>query len=331
MNRITTKLRSLRTGKSGAVGGLRSQWSKYPNDWKRSNDLNMGFATLGEEWGGPDFADLVVEELAKPYLGTEADVLELGCGGGKFSQRLAPRCKSLLCSDISPKMIQQTKAELARKGVDGNVSFKVVNGIDFDGIPDRSIDFVFSYDVQLHLQPQNVFSYMIDARRVLRDDGVFMLHQIDLASEGGMGHFLIQYGGGTWTRDFDHLGRRGHIYFMSEDQMRAMAEAAGLVVDRIVAGFPGEGLPLREVTSGRDLVGFFKMKPSRLRGVDPASAPLLQINGERAVYVVVDGERMAISSPRQFERAGFKWDQIRKVPAAELEAIPEAPPLEIWE
>src|SRR5215469_12616647 len=80
-------------GEGDAVAALRESWSRYPRDWKRDPDLNRGVGTLGEEWGGPAFADFIVE-FVSPYLGADMDVLELGCGGGKFSRRLAPRCRT---------------------------------------------------------------------------------------------------------------------------------------------------------------------------------------------------------------------------------------------
>src|SRR5262249_17276676 len=156
----------------------------------------------------------VVEELAGPYLGRSVDVLELGCGGGKYSMRLAPRSRSLTCTDISAEMIAQTRATLMTNSLDENAEYRQLNGIDFEGIPSNSIDFVFSYDVQLHLQPQNVFSYLLDARRILRAGGIFMLHQIDLATPVGMDHFLTQYQYGTWKHDLGDPRRRGHVYFM---------------------------------------------------------------------------------------------------------------------
>jgi hypothetical protein len=89
-----------------------------------------------------------------------------------------------------------------------------------------------------------------------------MVHQVDLASLDGSHQFVVQYFRHTWQLDFGHPKRRGHIYFMSEDQMRALADVAKMDVDRMVVGFPGEGLPLRKVTGGRDLVGFLKPRPA---------------------------------------------------------------------
>jgi 2-polyprenyl-3-methyl-5-hydroxy-6-metoxy-1,4-benzoquinol methylase len=311
---------------SGAVEALRDTWSRYPADWRRDPQLNLGVTTLGEEWGGAEFADFIVD-LVSPYLGPEVDVVELGCGGGKFSQRIAPRCRSLVCTDISEAMIEHARNSLHERQLDGNVAYRELNGVDFDGIPAASADLVFSYDVLLHLQPQNVFSYMLDAARVLRDEGVLMLHQINLDSDGGMGHFLGQYAAETWKRGFDDPRRRGHIYFMSEDQMRVLATQAGLSVERIVSeqgAFDG-------VTAGRDLIGFLRKKRSRLEVDDPDAVRLLKAPGASTVYAVIDGRRMAFNSARQFERGRFLWDRVEEVDAEELETIPDGGALQPWE
>lgn len=329
--RVNRRLRK-RSNRGRAVSGLRSQWSAYPKKWKRHRYLNMDFETLGEEWGGPEFADAIIDDLVADRLGPDVDVLEIGCGGGKFSQRIAPKVRSLIAADISPAMIEQTSDELKRRGIGDNVSFQLLNGTDFEGVAENSLDFIFSYDVQLHMQPQNVFSYMLDARRVLRPDGVFMLHQINLASPGGLEHFLVQFGEDTWDFAFDSPARLGHIYYMSKDQMQALADAAGLELEQIVDDFPGKDSPLYPITSDRDLFGFMRAKPSRLTTAGK-SARLMQTDGDTTVWVMLaDGERAALRSARQFERAGFSWDAINKVSAQELAEIPVADlPLETWE
>ena len=323
---LAMKVRRRLAGGAGAVEALRRTWSRYPGEWSRDAALSRGAETLGDEWGGAAFADLVIE-LTEPYLRRDADVLELGCGGGKFSSRLAPRCRSLLCTDISSDMIDHARAALAAQGIDANVSYRVLNGIDFTGVRDRSIDFIFSYDVQLHLQPENVFSYMLDACRVLREGGIYMLHQVNLASDGGAGHFLRQYYAGAWQCDLYDARRRGFMYFMSGDQMRTLAAAARLGVDRIVDDFPPADSPLRDVTGGRDLIGFLELRPSRLRGVDPASVRVVRAEGSPTVYAVLDGSRAAFASQLQFGLAGFRAEDVVELSAAELEAIREAEPL----
>jgi SAM-dependent methyltransferase len=324
------KLRRRIAGGAGAVEALRKTWSEYPEEWESDGALSRGAQTLGDEWGGSQFADLIVE-LVAPYLGPEVDVLELGCGGGKFSTRLAPRCRSLLCGDISAEMIKHARATLKASRLESNVDFIELNGVDFERVADASVDFIFSYDVQLHLQPENVFSYMKDARRVLRDNGVFMLHQVNLASEGGMDHFLTQVQFGAWRCDLYDRRRRGFMYFMSGDQMRALADTARLRVEQIVDDFPAEESGLRHVTRGRDLIGFFRLMPSRLRGVEPETVRLVQAQGDATVYAVLDGRRVAFASARQLAAAGFRMKDVELLPALALSELPESEPLSPWE
>jgi SAM-dependent methyltransferase len=240
------------------VQALNQTWSRYARDWDDRPDLNLGVRTLGEEWGGPEFAARIVSDVAAPYLGPDVEVLELGCGGGKFSAHLRERSRKLVCADISADMLARARAHV---GEGDDIAFTQLNGRDFTGVPDASIDFIYSYDVLLHLQPQNVFSYLRDARRVLRPGGVFMLHAINLASPGGSYHFEVQYVGDTWTRPFDDPRRLGHIYYMSEDQLRALGTLARFSVDRLITDWPPPGDPMRPVTSGRDTFGFLRREP----------------------------------------------------------------------
>jgi hypothetical protein len=220
---------------------------------------------------------------------------------------------------------------LSARGLGENVDYVVLNGLDFSGVPDQSADFIFSYDVLLHLPPENVFSYMRDARRVLRDNGVLMLHQLNLASLAGMEHFLKQYFAGSWRLDLRDPRRRGHMYFMSEDQMLAIADAARLVVEQIVADFPSADSKPADVVHGRDLIGFFRLMPSRLRNIAPDSVRLVRAEGEPMVYAVLDGSRVAFASSRQFIAAGFQMQRIELLTTAELAQLAEGQPLAPWE
>ena len=312
--------------KKGAVAGLRDTWSRYPADWRSDPDLSLGAEALGDEWGGPAFADHIVD-LVSDYVGPGVDVLELGCGGGKFSRRIAPMCRSLVCTDISPTMIGHTRTRLKEERIDGNVSYLLLNGIDFTGVEASSVDFIFSYDVLLHLQRENVFSYLRDARRVLRENGTMMVHQINFASLGGVRHFRHQYWAKAWMRDFEDPGRRGLIYFMSEDELRVLGDEAGLPLDRLVTDH-GD---FEAVTAGRDLIGFLGKRRRRLEGVLDESVGLVRLEGGATVYAVIDGVRHAFGSAAQFERHGFEWARVRSLGEADLAALTDGEPLEPWE
>jgi len=309
------------------VQALNQTWSRYAREWDDRPDLNLGVETLGEEWGGVEFAEHIVDDVAAPYLGPEVDVLELGCGGGKFSRRLRPQSRRLVCADISADMLARTRAKV---GEGDDVEFLQLNGRDFGGVPDASIDFIYSYDVLLHLQPQNVFSYLRDARRILRPGGIFMIHAINLAAPGGAYHFEVQYVQDTWSRAFDDPHRLGHIYYMSEDQLRALATLARFSVDRMITDWPPPGDRLRPTTNGRDTFGFLRREPGILEQKAAGEVRFVRAPDGRQ-YALADGRRREFTMQEIFDGAGLDREAVEPISAEELAAIPEDQPVSRWE
>ena len=309
------------------VQALNQTWSRYAREWDDRPDLNLGVSTLGEEWGGAEFAERIVADVAAPYLGPEVDVLELGCGGGKFSAHLRKRSRRLTCADISADMLARTRAHV---GEGDDVEFLQLNGRDFGGVPDASIDFVYSYDVLLHLQPQNVFSYLRDARRILRPGGIFMVHAINLAAPGGAYHFEVQYVQDTWSRAFDDPHRLGHIYYMSEDQLRGLATLARFSVDRIITDWPPPGDPMRPTTNGRDTIGFLRREPGLREQMESGEVRLVR-TPEGRVFALADGRRREFAMHEIFEHAGLSEDALEPIGTAELDAFPDDQPVSRWE
>jgi SAM-dependent methyltransferase len=314
-------------GKTDSVEALRRTWSHYAQEWDRRPDLNVGVETLGDEWGVPAFAERIVDELIAQYLGADVDVLELGCGGGKFSALLRARARRLVCADISPDMLARARVHV---GDGDDVEYHRLNGRDFAGVPDRSVDMIFSYDVLLHLQPQNIFSYLRDARRILRPRGIFMLHAINLASPGGSDHFEDQYVHETWRHTFDDLRRLGHIYFMSEDQLRALAALARFSVDRMVTGWPPPGDPMHEVTLGRDTFGFLRREDGIQEQAAEGGVRLVRAPDEQ-LFAIVGGRRRLIRTAEIVEHVGLSLDDLEPIDAAELAAVPLDEPVSRWE
>ncbi len=319
--------RPRRVAPTNAVEALQQTWSRYARDWDRRPDLNLGVATLGDEWGGPAFAERIVSEVAAQYLGPEVDVLELGCGGGKFSAHLRRRTRRLVCADISPDMLARARAHV---GEGPDVEYHQLDGRDFAGVADGSVDVIFSYDVLLHLQPQNIFSYLRDARRILRPRGIFMLHAINLASPGGSHHFEVQYVQDTWSRAFDDPHRLGHIYFMSEDQLRALASLARFSVDRMVVDWPPPGDPMHEVARGRDTFGFLRREDGVQEQAAAGSVRLVR-TPDGLLYAIAGGRRRPIPMEEIVEGVGLSWDSLEDITDAELTAVPEGDPVTRWE
>lgn len=104
-------------------------------------------------------ADVSTKKCLKELGILKRDVLEIGCGVGRLLQN------SWFGIDISPEML-----EIAKKR-QPNAHYKVT----LDGnIPYKAGKFrtVYSMLVFQHLKPNEVFNYIKEAYRVLKDDGL---------------------------------------------------------------------------------------------------------------------------------------------------------------
>ncbi|CAN0419326.1 unnamed protein product, partial [Phaeothamnion confervicola] len=129
---------------------------------------------------------------------------EIGCGGGRVAAEVAPHVASLTCLDVSPKMLQRAQAELA--GAD-NVSFRLLSGGKVAagahaaavGAPPRlpedmtgACDFVYCFDVLVHVDLHVQYAYYRDVRRLLKSGGKAFFSTANLLSPGGWPRFEAQ-------------------------------------------------------------------------------------------------------------------------------------------
>ena len=127
-----------------------------------------GFFALGEHFA---------QVLADPVLGGVARrrALDLGCGLGRITRALAQRFEEVVAVDVSAEMIRRAE-ELHPPAEFANVSFHATDGIHLP-LEDRSVDFVFSYEVFQHLPSRDVMrGNLLEVARVLRPDGLALIH-----------------------------------------------------------------------------------------------------------------------------------------------------------
>lgn len=122
---------------------------------------------------GAATAEIVAWLEVQGFLRATSDVLDLGCGIGRVSAAMAPRCRSVLALDVSAAMVAEARRRLA--GV-ANVEVRHTEGENLDGLSPAAFDLVlavdsFPYIVQA--SPDLASRHASGAARTLRSGGAF--------------------------------------------------------------------------------------------------------------------------------------------------------------
>ena len=128
------------------------------------------------------FADKVETELAFRLFTPEKGmkVLDVGCGTGLFSIRLAEMGCKVTGIDVSPDMLAIAKDKVKQKNLD--VDFREMDVYDLD-FADESFDAVFSMATFEFVKlPQKAYDQMF---RVLKKDGKMLIGTINKDSRWG--------------------------------------------------------------------------------------------------------------------------------------------------
>ena len=96
--RLTRKLRRPIFGRwLWSVAGNK-RWGQYFQDWLNQENAE---AHYGDDWGDPE-SELrsVLEDHLKPYVGSRKNILEIGPGGGRWTQYMLP-CEKLYLVELN--------------------------------------------------------------------------------------------------------------------------------------------------------------------------------------------------------------------------------------
>jgi SAM-dependent methyltransferase len=146
--------------------------------------------------GDSDWEDFRIQ-LAQYWPELGGTCVEIGCGAGRITQALARDFDRVVALDASDEMIA-----LAQDVVGPNVEFHLVDAIEIP-LADGSADSIFTCHVLQHLDGiEFVEQYLTEAVRVLRKDGVLMVH-LGLAAGSWRWHYRKRLELALW------LSRRG--------------------------------------------------------------------------------------------------------------------------
>jgi cyclopropane fatty-acyl-phospholipid synthase-like methyltransferase len=136
---------------------------------------------FGDRWGDPDtFGPLleVRQRFVEPYFLEGMTVVEIGSGGGRWTQYFA-RAGHLIVVELNPEAFPYLRARFP----DVRLTTYQTTGAEMHGIPDGTVDFIFNFDVFVHLEPEVIADYLEEFERVLRPGGVAVVHYGDIRKD----------------------------------------------------------------------------------------------------------------------------------------------------
>ncbi|MEX2121703.1 MAG: class I SAM-dependent methyltransferase [Pirellulales bacterium] len=143
-------------------------WDLY--DWRRG----------GEEWtASAEWKDALVDSVMYRWLDPGATVLEIGPGAGRWTEALVRLASRLILVDVSARSLDVCRGRFA--GVP-NIEYHVNDGAALTAVLDEAVDFIWSFDVFVHISAETTAGYIKEFRRVLRPGGRAIIHH---TADGG--------------------------------------------------------------------------------------------------------------------------------------------------
>lgn len=139
----------------------------------------------GSQWGDPEnFSQspslaMIKNNFIDPYVTDQTVVLEIGCGGGRWTKFFG-NAHQVYALDAFDEMLQETKTSYYRaNGGNNNLILIRTNGTDIPTVDEYSVDYIFTFDVFVHLDIEVIEQYLISAKKVLKDTGTMFIHYGD--------------------------------------------------------------------------------------------------------------------------------------------------------
>lgn len=127
----------------------------------------------GDQWGDPNERhDLqqVRDRFLLPFVNPEKVALEIGSGGGRWTQFLLP-FRQVICVEMNPEMFGYLRD---RFGNARNLNYVTTHDYDLPFVPENHVDFAFTFGVFVHLDFELISGYVGSLRNVLKPGGDFV-------------------------------------------------------------------------------------------------------------------------------------------------------------
>ncbi len=167
------------------------RWAKGLRRFKRSEEEGH----YGDHWGDPTLSGVryhwhrlrhgrtqpgnlskIVKRYLRPYVTPEAVVMEIGPGGGRWTQFLVG-AQEVVLVDLNKQFFRYLRKRFRKQR--RKLRFYETSGYELHDIDDGSIDFVFSFGTFVHIEAEGIDEYLGEIARVLRSGGTCTIQYAD--------------------------------------------------------------------------------------------------------------------------------------------------------
>jgi ubiquinone/menaquinone biosynthesis C-methylase UbiE len=167
------------------------RWAKGLRRFRRGDEDGH----YGDHWGDPTLSGLryrwhrlrygrtqpgdlskVVKHYLRPYVTPDSVVLEIGPGGGRWTQFLVG-AREVVLVELNTQFFRYLRKRFRKHK--RKLTFYETSGFELEGIDDGSIDFVFSFGTFVHIDPEGIDDYLGEIARVLRPGGMCTIQYAD--------------------------------------------------------------------------------------------------------------------------------------------------------
>ena len=172
-----------------------SAWDRYSMSWP---SLHPSLKHLGDEWIGlnagaaktlEEYQGIIKSNFIDPWINPNDTVIEIGVGGGKTTDLLLRRASRIIAADVSAEMLNRSAARHGNE----RVSWVKLDGYSLDAIPEASADALFCFDTMVHIEPRDIFNYLVCIPKLLRGPRICILHHTNTVSDLGFKKFLTEW------------------------------------------------------------------------------------------------------------------------------------------
>lgn len=145
----------------------------------------------GLHWGDPEVSTelaAVRDRFIAPFVGPDVVACEIGPGGGRWTRYLLG-CRTVYAVDYHQELLD----ELAKTFAAPNIVPVLNAGSDFPGIPDGSVDFLFTFGVFVHLDRSLIAAYLLNMGRILGPAGTAVVQYSDKTKVAARRNFSFSH------------------------------------------------------------------------------------------------------------------------------------------